>query len=69
MSDQGVELESLLWWEKGLKWLQGQGGGQGMLRTVKILHPGDRVSSHDRLLDKIRYCEPRKNDSYGRRNK
>ena len=27
-------LEGLLWWESGLRWLQGQGGGRGALCTV-----------------------------------
>ena len=29
-----VGLEGLVWWERGLRWLQGLGGGRGVLCTV-----------------------------------
>ena len=34
-----VGLEGLVWWQRGLRWLQGQGGGQGALCTVNDVAP------------------------------
>ena len=34
-----VGLEGLVWWERGLRWLQGQGGGRGVLCTVNDVAP------------------------------